>query len=188
MRAIGSGLDSSSVRSSRPIRSSSCVLASSSRSVCLRGDVPGDPEGPDDASGEVPQRLLGRAEHALPVADAHVPLVQVGDGQSGADNLLLVGEGRGGVLRREVVEVGLAHHRRRRLGADQVRLALADPDEPGLKVFEVDRVRAGRQQIEQADLIQPGRVGPLCSVHRADQSALGHRTANSAFTGYLAMI
>ena len=117
----------------------------------LRRDVAGDPEGTDDPAALVPKRhLRGRHPRVRPAAvglQLHLPY----DRLAGADNLLLVPEGSGGVLVAEDIEVRLPDQLisgpARGVRGDP---ACADQEEPALQVLEVHALPGRGQQVAHA--------------------------------------
>ena len=114
-------------------------------------DVAGEAEGADDLPAGVPKGHFGREGPGLHLVRPDGPLLQIGHGLAGLDDLLLALVGALGELAGEEVEVPLAD----RLGgvgeAEARREGPADTEEAALAVLEVDEVLEG---VEQEDELQ----------------------------------
>ncbi len=117
----------------------------------LRGDVPGDPERADDLAAGVPQRHLGGRNPGIRPSPVGFSLHLSHNWLAGADNLLLIFEGGGGMLVAEDIEVGLPGQVLLRAAGGVCRdPAVADEHEPAEQVLEVHPLAGGRQQVGHA--------------------------------------
>ena len=117
----------------------------------LRGHIARDAEGADDPAALVAQRHLGAGHPGVRATSVGLPFQLPHDRLAGADDQLLVGEGGGGVILTEEVEVGFPDQLGR-AAARGVRgdPACADQQEAAERVLEVDPLLGTGQQVAHA--------------------------------------
>ena len=121
----------------------------------LGGDVARDPERADDLAVVVAERHLGRGHPGVRPAREGLAFHLAHDRLTGADDLLLVRERRGGMLLGEHVEIGLPGQLRGGPArGDGLDPGFADEQEPAHQVLEVDALLGAGQQVAQADELE----------------------------------